>query len=188
MVAVGVAVLMLLAYCIRKKIVPQTFLLFKKKSSTHQIIEEFLKKHGHLPTARYSYSDVKEITSSFKNKLGQGGFGSVYKGNLHDERVVAVKVLSESKGDGEDFINEVASISRTSHVNIVRLLGFCLDGSKKALLYEFMPNGSLEKFIYEEKNSLKDDRQLDCKTLYDIALTWQNISFNLYLIKNNFIL
>ncbi|XP_058760809.1 LEAF RUST 10 DISEASE-RESISTANCE LOCUS RECEPTOR-LIKE PROTEIN KINASE-like 2.4 [Vicia villosa] len=169
-VAIGVGVLMLLAYCIKKKIVPAAFLLFRKKSSTNQIIEDFLKEHGHLPAARYSYSDVKKITNSFRNKLGQGGFGSVYKGKLHDERVVAVKVLSESKGNGEDFINEVASISRTSHVNIVRLLGFCLDGSKKALIYEFMSNGSLEKFIYEEKNALKDDHQLNCKILYDIAV------------------
>ncbi|KAL5070520.1 hypothetical protein RYX36_021407 [Vicia faba] len=170
LVTIGVGGLMLLAYCIRKKITPPAFLLFREKSSTNQIIEDFLKEHGHLPAARYSYSDVKKITNSFRNKLGQGGFGSVYKGKLHDECVVAVKVLSESKGDGEDFINEVASISRTSHVNIVRLLGFCLDGSKKALIYEFMSNGSLEKFIYEEKNPLKDDHQLDCKILYDIAV------------------
>jgi len=146
-VAVGVAVLMLCACCTKTKIVPPTFLLFSKESSTHQIIEEFLKEHGPLPAARYSYSDVKKIANSFRNKIRQGGFGGVYKGGLHDECVVAVKVLSESKGDGDDFINEVASISRTSHVNVGRLLGFCLDGSKKALIYEFMPNGSLEKFI-----------------------------------------
>ncbi|CAK8574036.1 unnamed protein product [Lathyrus sativus] len=150
----------------RKKIFP----LFKKKNPTHQIIEKFLKEHGPLSAARYSYSDIKKITNSFKNKLGQGGYGSVYKGKLHDELNVAVKILSESKGNGDDFINEVASISRTSHVNVVRLLGFCSDGSKKSLVYEFMPNGSLEKFIYEEKNPMQDDIQLDCKTLYDIAV------------------
>ncbi|CAL5210013.1 unnamed protein product [Lathyrus oleraceus] len=170
-VITGVAVLTLLAYCIGTKIFTPLFLLFRKENSTHHIIEEYLKEHGPLPAAaRYSYSDIKKITNSFKNKLGQGGYGSVYKGKLHDERPVAVKILSESKGDGEDFINEVASISRTSHVNVVRLLGFCLDGSKKALIYEYMSNGSLEKFIYEEKNPLQDDRQLDCKTLYHIAV------------------
>ena len=162
--------LILWAYCIRTKIFPPAFLSFRKESSTHQIIEEFIKEHGPLPAARYNYSDIKKITNSFRNKLGQGGFGSVYKGKLLDDRVVAVKVLSESKGNDEDFINEVASISRTSHVNVVRLLGFCLDGSKKALIYEFMPNGSLEKLIYGEKNPFKDDRQLDCKTFYDIAV------------------
>ncbi|XP_004497065.1 LEAF RUST 10 DISEASE-RESISTANCEUS RECEPTOR-LIKE PROTEIN KINASE-like 2.4 [Cicer arietinum] len=170
MVAIGVSVMMLLAYCIRTKIFPPIFLLFRKENSTHHIIEEFLKEQGPLHATRYNYSDIKKITNSFRNKLGQGGYGSVYKGKLCDNRIVAVKVLSESKGDGEDFINEVASISRTSHVNIVRLQGFCLDGSKKALIYEFMSNGSLEKFIYEEKYPVKDDHQLDCKILYDISV------------------
>ncbi|XP_058738011.1 LEAF RUST 10 DISEASE-RESISTANCE LOCUS RECEPTOR-LIKE PROTEIN KINASE-like 2.4 [Vicia villosa] len=167
---VAFALLTVLVCCFGKKICPPTFRMFKKKNQTHQIIEKFLKEHGPLSAARYSYSDIKKITNSFKNKLGQGGYGSVYKGKLHDERDVAVKILSESKGNGEDFINEVASISRTSHVNVVRLLGFCLDGSKKSLVYEFMPNGSLEKFIYEEKNQRQDALQLDCKTLYDIAV------------------
>ncbi|KAL6324837.1 hypothetical protein AAG906_018364 [Vitis piasezkii] len=76
--------------------------------------------------------------------IGQGGYGIVYKGNLPDGHLVAVKILSEPKGNGEEFINEVASISRTSHVNIVTLLGFCFEGHKRALIYEFMPNGSLE--------------------------------------------
>ncbi|XP_058738018.1 LEAF RUST 10 DISEASE-RESISTANCE LOCUS RECEPTOR-LIKE PROTEIN KINASE-like 2.1 [Vicia villosa] len=169
-VVIGIAVLILLAYAIRKNIFPRALPLFRKESSTHQNIKEFLKEQGPLLAARYNYLDVKKITNSFKSKLGQGGYGSVYKGKLHDDRMVAVKVLSESKGDGEDFINEVASISRTSHVNVVRLLGFCLDGSKKALIYEFMPNGSLEKFIYEEKNPVRVGLQLNCKTLYDIAL------------------
>ena len=61
------------------------------------------------------------MTHSFKNKLGQGGFGSVYKGKLLDDRLVAVKVINELKGNGEEFINEVASISQTSHVNVVTL-------------------------------------------------------------------
>ena len=90
------------------------------------------------------------MTNSFKDKLGQGGYGGVYKGKLQDGCFVAVKVLKESKGNGEEFLNEVASISRTSHVNIVTLMGFCFEESKRALIYEFMPNGSLEKFIYKE--------------------------------------
>ncbi|XP_061356541.1 rust resistance kinase Lr10-like isoform X2 [Gastrolobium bilobum] len=170
LVTAGVAVLMVSACCFRTKIFSPPYLLFWKANPTHKIIEEFLKEHGPLPTARYSYSEVKKITNSFRNKLGQGGYGCVYKGKLHDGRVVAVKILSKSKGNGEEFINEVASISKTSHVNIVTLLGFCLDGSERALIYEFMPNGSLEKFIYEDKNPLQVARQLDCKTLYDIAI------------------
>ncbi|KAK3163830.1 hypothetical protein QOZ80_1AG0008840 [Eleusine coracana subsp. coracana] len=91
-----------------------------------------------------------KITSSFNNKLGEGGYGIVFKGTLHDGRLVAVKLLHDSKANGEEFVNEVMSIGRTSHVNIVSLFGFCLEGSKRALIYEYMPNGSLDKYIYSE--------------------------------------
>ncbi|XP_057736460.1 LEAF RUST 10 DISEASE-RESISTANCE LOCUS RECEPTOR-LIKE PROTEIN KINASE-like 2.1 [Arachis stenosperma] len=142
---------------------------WKKQNLKPFLVDAFLEKHGPLQIRRYTYSDIKKVTNSFRDKLGQGGFGSVYKGQLQDGRHVAVKILSELKGDGEDFINEVASMSRTSHVNIVALLGFCFQGSKRALVYEFMPNGSLEKLIYEE-NTVIGDHQLDCQTLYDIAI------------------
>ncbi|GKV28756.1 hypothetical protein SLEP1_g37768 [Rubroshorea leprosula] len=131
-------------------------------------VEAFILQYGSLAPQRFSYSNIKKITNSFKDKLGQGGYGSVYKGELLDGRIVAVKVLRKSVGDGGDFINEVASISRTSHVNIVSLLGFCYERSKRALIYEFMHNGSLDKFICN-KGSL-ENHQLAIKTLYEIAL------------------
>ncbi|KAL4289106.1 hypothetical protein AHAS_Ahas19G0353000 [Arachis hypogaea] len=142
-----------------------------KKENPKQmlVVDAFLEKHGPLQIRRYTYSEMKKVTNSFRDKLGQGGFGSVYKGQLQDGRHVSVKILSELKGDGKDFINEVASMSRTSHVNIVALLGFCFQGSKRALVYDFMPNGSLEKLIYEE-HTVIGDHQLDCQTLYDIAI------------------
>ncbi|KAL4316840.1 hypothetical protein AHAS_Ahas15G0325300 [Arachis hypogaea] len=108
------------------------------------------------------------MTNSFKVKLGQGGFGAVYKGKLRNGSDVAVKILNQSKGNGEDFINEVASISRTSHVNVVTLLGFCLDGHKKVLIYEFMSNGSLDKFIY--KKEPKNTPLLSWDNLYQISI------------------
>ncbi|KAG2285028.1 hypothetical protein Bca52824_044632 [Brassica carinata] len=115
---------------------------------------------------RFSYAQVKKMTKSFADVLGRGGFGTVYKGKLPDgSRDVAVKILKESNENGEDFINEVASMSRTSHVNIVSLLGFCYEGSKKAIIYEFMPNGSLDKFISE-----KMSEKMEWKTLYNIAV------------------
>jgi serine/threonine protein kinase len=91
------------------------------------------------------------------------------RGRLKDECLVAVKVLKESRGNGEEFINKVASISRTSHVNIVSFMGFCFEGSKRALIYEFMPNGSLKKFIYKKSFS-QDERRLEWETLYKSAL------------------
>ncbi|PVH38205.1 hypothetical protein PAHAL_5G198300 [Panicum hallii] len=117
----------------------------ESKSKNEPRIESFLQKNGNLHPKRYHYADVKRMTKSFAVKLGQGGFGAVYKGNLSNGCQVAVKMLKDTMGDGEEFMNEVASISRTSHVNVVTLLGFCLEGSKRALIYEYMPNGSLER-------------------------------------------
>ncbi|KAL0431327.1 UNVERIFIED_CONTAM: LEAF RUST 10 DISEASE-RESISTANCE LOCUS RECEPTOR-LIKE PROTEIN KINASE-like 2.1 [Sesamum radiatum] len=128
-------------------------------------IEKFLLQHGSLAPKRYKYSEIKKITKSFKDKLGRGGYGSVYQGVLPDGCPVAVKVLIDSDSNGEEFINEVASISRTSHVNIVNLLGFCYGGNKRALVYEFMPNKSLDKFINNN-----GDCQLDLEKLYKIAV------------------
>ena len=143
---------------------------FKQRiiTKTHVNVHIFLKNHQFLAPKRYSYSQVKKMTNSFKVKLGQGGFGSVYKGELSNGNLVAVKILSELKGNGEDFINEVASVGRTSHVNIVNLLGFCCDGHHRALIYEFMPNGSLEKFIYGQESS--NSSQLGWDKLHQIAI------------------
>jgi serine/threonine protein kinase len=121
-----------------------------------------------VPIKQYKYSEVKRMTNLFRDKLGQGGYGVVYKASLPDGRQVAVKVINESKGNGEEFINEVASISRTSHVNIVSLLGFCFE-NKRALIYEFMSNGSLDKFIL--KRGFPDAIcSLDWNTMYQIAI------------------
>ncbi|KAH0671561.1 hypothetical protein KY289_026054 [Solanum tuberosum] len=158
-----------LLFCFREKILWYKCLRFwESKAEDHRNIEAFLKNSGSYAPKRYNYTDIKQITSHFKIKLGQGGFGNVYRGCLRDGSQVAVKVLNELKGSGEDFINEVASISRTSHVNIVRLVGFCFEGHKRALIYEFMPNGSLEKFIYEERSD--GVRQLGWPILYEISL------------------
>ncbi|KAK2967853.1 hypothetical protein RJ640_017231 [Escallonia rubra] len=141
-------------------------MVWRKKENYHNV-ENFLSSYGTLAPKRYSYSDLKKITNSFLVKLGQGGYGCVYKGKLPNGSLVAVKVLNESKG-GEELINEVASISRTSHVNVVTLLGFCFEGHKKALIYEFMPHGSLEKFIYKESSLA--DHQLGWERLSQIAI------------------
>ena len=132
-----------------------------------QDIEVFLKDHGTLAQKKYKFSEVKKMTNNFTVKLGEGGFGIVYKGEIHNGYHVAVKILRASKGNGKDFINEVASISRTSHVNVVQLLGFSLERKKKALIYEFMPNGSLDKFIGNK--GLENTSSLSWDNLLQIA-------------------
>ncbi|KAF7027383.1 hypothetical protein CFC21_039428 [Triticum aestivum] len=127
------------------------FLLSKKNSSTtERHYEAMIISYGSLAPKRFTYSEVMKITSSRNKQLGKGGYGVVFEGKLHDGRLVAVKFLHDCKGNGEEFVNEVMSIGRTSHVNIVSLFGFCLEGSKRALIYEYMCNGSLDRYIYSE--------------------------------------
>ncbi|XP_054784397.1 LEAF RUST 10 DISEASE-RESISTANCE LOCUS RECEPTOR-LIKE PROTEIN KINASE-like 2.7 [Prosopis cineraria] len=133
-------------------------------------VETFMENYGTLAPKKYTYSEVKRITKSFTTKIGQGGYGIVYKATMPEGRLVAVKVLSETKSTGEEFINEVASISKTSHVNIVSLLGFCYEKNKRALIYEFMPNGSLDKFIYKGEYSLNPICDCEWMRLYRIAI------------------
>ncbi|KAB1211230.1 hypothetical protein CJ030_MR6G021580 [Morella rubra] len=133
--------------------------------------DEILKSYGSIAPRRYTYAEVKKLTKSFKDKVGQGGYGLVYKGTLDDGRIVAVKVLKETKGNGEEFINEVVSISRTSHVNIVALLGFCYEKTKnkRALIFEFVSNGSLDIFLCN-KGSSNTNCHLDIGDLFPIAV------------------
>ncbi|XP_073064247.1 rust resistance kinase Lr10-like isoform X2 [Primulina eburnea] len=122
-----------------------------RKNKEHQMkIESFLEDYKALKPTRFSYADVKKITNEFSEKLGEGSYGIVYKGKLSSEIYVAVKVLNNSHGNGEEFINEVGTIGRIHHVNVVRLVGYCADGFRRALVYEFLPNDSLEKFIFLE--------------------------------------
>ncbi|CAL9121971.1 unnamed protein product [Musa acuminata var. zebrina] len=128
---------------------------------------DFLEKYESLVPQRYKYRYLKKITKSFGEKLVQGGFGSVFKGQLEDSRLVAVKILSRSRKMGRSLvINEVASIGRTAHVNVVTLLGFCQEGKRRALVYEYMPNGSLERYIYSDP----PETSLPWDKLYQIAI------------------
>ncbi|XP_050265767.1 rust resistance kinase Lr10-like isoform X5 [Quercus robur] len=138
----------------------------KTEKENQARIEMFLEDYKALKPTRYSYSDVKRITNQFTEKLGQGAYGTVFKGKFSNEIHVAVKILNSSKGNGEEFINEVVTMGRIHHVNVVRLVGFCADGFRRALVYEFLPNDSLEKFI----SSVDSNRFLGWEKLQDIAL------------------
>ncbi|KAJ4818191.1 Protein kinase family protein [Rhynchospora pubera] len=143
----------------------QPYRLFRKNRAQENIVS-IIKQHGSFAPIRYRYVELKKITNSFHNKLGKGGFGSVFKGNLENGCFVAVKLLHDSSGTGEEFVNEVISIGRTSHANIVGLIGFCIEKSYRALIYEYMPNGSLDKYIYSENPKAN----LGWEKLYDIAV------------------
>ncbi|CAJ2674397.1 unnamed protein product [Trifolium pratense] len=139
----------------------------RKHLSMYDGIEDFLRSDNNIIPLRYSYKDIKKITKQFKTKLGNGGYGSVFKGQLRSGRFVAVKLLDKAKSNGQDFVNEVGTIGRIHHTNVVQLLGFCVEGSKRALIYEFMPNGSLEKYIFSHT---EESNFLSCENLYAISL------------------
>ncbi|KAF5475544.1 hypothetical protein F2P56_007341 [Juglans regia] len=108
----------------------------------------------------FELSKIVAATDNFSvsNKLGEGGFGSVYKGCLYNGKEIAVKRLSKYSGQGiEEFKNEVAIIAKLQHRNLVRILGYCVQGEEKMLIYEYLPNRSLDTFIFDEtKRSLLD--------------------------------
>ncbi|PON80516.1 S-receptor-like serine/threonine-protein kinase [Parasponia andersonii] len=114
----------------------------------------------------FGYRDLQNATNNFSERLGTGGFGSVFKGTLPDSTMIAVKKL-ESVGQGEkEFRAEVSIIGTIQHINLVRLRGFCSQGTKKLLVYDFLSNGSLAAHLFHQNTS----NVLDWKTRYQIAL------------------
>ncbi|KAM3682115.1 hypothetical protein ACB098_12G047800 [Castanea mollissima] len=117
----------------------------------------------------FSYRELQTRTWNFSQLLGTGGFGNVYKGSLADGTLVAVKKLDRVLPHGEkEFITEVNTIGSMHHMNLVRLCGYCSEGSQRLLVYEFMKNGSLDKWIFPSYNCR--DRLLDWPTRFHIAV------------------
>ncbi|KAI5071991.1 hypothetical protein GOP47_0012097 [Adiantum capillus-veneris] len=105
----------------------------------------------------YSYNEIRKATNNFHpdNKLGQGGFGSVYKGLLEDGSCIAIKELAAGSLQGkEEFMNEVTLISGVQHRNLVKLKGCCLDGGQPVLVYEYLENRSLDKILFESHGTI----------------------------------
>ncbi|MBA0758935.1 hypothetical protein Gotri_021887 [Gossypium trilobum] len=124
----------------------------KRKHINHEIYREnsIGVKLQQLPL--FNFKQLAIATNNFNHakKLGQGGFGLVYKGILDDGKEIAVKRLSKASGQGlEEFVNEVVVISKLQHRNLVRLFGCCVDREEKMLVYEYMPNKSLDSFIFD---------------------------------------
>ncbi|KAF2592717.1 hypothetical protein F2Q70_00043404 [Brassica cretica] len=118
-------------------------------------------------SSQYDFKTIEAATNKFSstNKLGEGGFGEVYKGKLPNGTEVAVKRLSKNSGQGtREFRNEAVLVSKLQHRNLVRLLGFCMEGEEKILIYEFVPNKSLDYFLFD----LEKQSQLDWTRRYKI--------------------
>ncbi|XP_057955774.1 G-type lectin S-receptor-like serine/threonine-protein kinase At4g27290 [Malania oleifera] len=155
-----VSVLLIVTYCIRRS---KRSLRGNNKDKVH--IVEVQGEHLELPL--FKLSIIVDVTNNFSshNKLGEGGFGPVYKGTLLNGQEIAVKRLSVCSSQGlSEFKNEVIVIAKLQHRNLVRLLGCCIQGEERMLIYEYMPNKSLDSFIFDQTRS----RQLDWSTRFHI--------------------
>ncbi|XP_031261737.1 G-type lectin S-receptor-like serine/threonine-protein kinase SD2-5 isoform X1 [Pistacia vera] len=128
--------------------------------------DDFLDSLSGMPV-RFSYNDLHAATKSFSTKVGQGGFGSVYLGVLPDGTQLAVKML-EGIGQGKkEFRAEVSIIGNIHHVHLVKLKGFCAEGTHRLLVYEYMANRSLDKWIFKAD---KESQLMSWDRRFNIAL------------------
>eukprot|EP00258_Populus_trichocarpa_P031855 XP_024447874.1 G-type lectin S-receptor-like serine/threonine-protein kinase At4g27290 [Populus trichocarpa] len=128
----------------------------KKKAKTKNSLEKDCDDEDENEVMELPIFDMKTIIKATENfsidkKLGEGGFGTVYKGNLNEGQEIAVKRLSQDSGQGlKEFKNEVILIAKLQHRNLVKLLGCCVERDERMLIYEYMPNKSLDYFIFDE--------------------------------------
>jgi len=134
-------------------------------------VETFLNQILNEKPMRFSSQQLAACTRNYSSELGSGGYGVVYKGELPNGLPVAVKVLkvSMNKRVQEAFMAEIGTIGRTYHVHLVRLYGFCFDANTKALVYEYLENGSLEKYLYGDVEGSTATR-LEWEALHGIAV------------------
>ncbi|KAJ1256071.1 hypothetical protein BS78_K087600 [Paspalum vaginatum] len=123
-----------------------TFLAYKLRTRQHGEMEEGDEEFGELPgmPIRFTFQQLEEATNNFRDKLGEGGFGSVFEGKYGEEKI-AVKRLDQAGQGKREFLAEVQTIGSIHHINLVRLIGFCAEKSHRLLVYEHMPKGSLDK-------------------------------------------
>uniref|UniRef100_A0A251T3N2 Receptor-like serine/threonine-protein kinase n=2 Tax=Helianthus annuus TaxID=4232 RepID=A0A251T3N2_HELAN len=140
----------------------------RKRRLDTQREEESLGEVLGLPN-RFSYEELKTITENFNKKLGEGGFGVVFKGTLEDGSKIAVKCLGGLGQVNKSFLAEVQSIGSIHHVNLVTLRGFCAWKSQRFLVYEFMSNGSLDRWIYHGDREKVLEWKCRKKIIRDVA-------------------
>ncbi|RDY13497.1 G-type lectin S-receptor-like serine/threonine-protein kinase CES101, partial [Mucuna pruriens] len=120
----------------------------------------------------FNFQTILEATTNFSstNKIGEGGFGPVYKGKLPNGQEIAIKRLSKSSGQGLiEFKNEAMLIVKLQHTNLVRLLGFCIDKEERILVYEYMPNKSLNLYLFDSDERSKLEWKIRCRIIQGVA-------------------
>ncbi|CAN6275507.1 unnamed protein product [Urochloa humidicola] len=151
-VGFGLIMLVLLLVISRKR--------FKWCGASSDVTEQ-----GSVGVVAFRYADLGRATKNFSEKLGAGGFGSVFKGELSDLTKVAVKRLDGASQGEKQFRAEVGALGLIQHINLVKLIGFCCHGDKRLLVYEHMCNGSLDAHLFQSKGTV-----LPWSTRYQIAI------------------
>ncbi|PSR84622.1 G-type lectin S-receptor-like serine/threonine-protein kinase [Actinidia chinensis var. chinensis] len=144
------------------------FIIWEKNESKKVEKDRYFHQLPGTPT-RFSYEYLRAVTENFSRKLGEGGFGTVFEGTLHNGTKIAVKRLDKLEPVEKTFLAEVETIGNIHHVNLVRLIGFCIENSYRLLVYEYMSNGSLNKWIFSEHQVVCLRWQLRRKIILDIA-------------------
>ncbi|KAJ9181192.1 hypothetical protein P3X46_009346 [Hevea brasiliensis] len=129
----------------------------EKLEDAYPSIEEAIQGSSTAPR-KFKLKELGKATGNFspKNKLGKGGFGTVYKGVMENKEVAVKKVSNKSTQGKTEFIAEVTTIGKLHHRNLVKLIGWCYEKREFLLVYEYLPNGSLDKFIFCEKSSMEE--------------------------------
>ncbi|KAL0014268.1 hypothetical protein SO802_001337 [Lithocarpus litseifolius] len=143
-------------------------LLFWKKENADEAEEYYLDHVPGMPT-RYSYDDLQAITENFNKELGGGGFGTVFEGTLPNGTKVTVKRLDGFSQIKKSFLAEVETIGSIHHINLVRLIGFCAEKYHRLLVYEYMSNGSLDRWVFHKNPEMLLDWKLRKKIIIEIA-------------------
>ncbi|XP_054800961.1 probable L-type lectin-domain containing receptor kinase S.5 [Prosopis cineraria] len=130
-------------------------------------------QYSSMAPKKFRLREISKATGRFspQNKLGEGGFGTVYKGFLGGNEVAVKRVSKDSRQGKQEFVAEVTIIGSLRHRNLVKLIGWCYESRELLLVYEFMPSGSLDKYLY-------DDKKLGCKD--GTILSWKTRRNTIY--------
>ncbi|XP_058197633.1 cysteine-rich receptor-like protein kinase 10 isoform X2 [Rhododendron vialii] len=164
-VSIGVTIILsIAAFCFITRRAKKTYNLLREDNVGEDI--------SSVQSLQYDLGTIQAATNNFSedHKIGEGGFGPVYKGILPNGQEVAVKRLSRTSGQGAlEFKNEMVLVAKLQHRNLVRLLGFCLEGEEKILIYEFVPNKSLDYFLFDPQQQAKLDWSKRYKIIQGLA-------------------
>ncbi|PRQ54975.1 putative protein kinase RLK-Pelle-DLSV family [Rosa chinensis] len=168
----GTVIIIAMATVVSFLILIMSICIYLRVKYKRKRIEERAEEMKSAEALQFDFRSIRAATNNFSeaNKLGRGGFGIVYSGILPDDKDIAVKRLSRDSAQGDlEFKTEVSLVARLQHRNLVRLLGFCLGKNEKILVYEFVPNGSLDQFIFGEVKRAHLDWDVRYKIIVGIA-------------------